>query len=113
MKFVCVECDEPMKFAESGGLAADGTLSVTFRCPSCDWGAIMLTNPQETQMVRGLGVKIGGGPVPAQPMEMLRQFVKGQPGAHPPLTAGDQASAAKCPFSQVVRDMTDEPLVKH
>jgi hypothetical protein len=47
-------------------------MSATFRCPSCEWGVTLLINPQETQMVRSLGVKIGGATVPAQPMEMLQ-----------------------------------------
>ena len=72
MKFVCTECDEPMKFDQNGGLDEDGSMSATFRCPSCEWGVTLLINPQETQMVRSLGVKIGGATVPAQPMEMLQ-----------------------------------------
>ena len=66
MKFVCIECDEPMKFAKNDGLDDDGSLSVNFICPSCEWGVTLLTNPQETQMVRSLGVKIGGSAVPPQ-----------------------------------------------
>ena len=65
MKFVCTECDEPMKFDQNGGLDEDGSMSATFRCPSCEWGVTLLINPQETQMVRSLGVKIGGATVPA------------------------------------------------
>ena len=57
MKFVCIECDEPMKFARNDGLDDDGSLSVNFVCPSCEWGVTLLTNPQETQMVRSLGVE--------------------------------------------------------
>ena len=52
MKFVCTECDEPMKFDQNGGLDEDGSMSATFRCPSCEWGVTLLINPQETQMVR-------------------------------------------------------------
>ncbi len=111
MKFVCVECDEPMKFDASPGLDEDGSLPVTFRCPSCDWGVTMLTNPQETQLVRTLGVKIGGSEVAPPPLEMMRGFLG---GAHPPTakSTGEDGkaagSASKCPFSQVVKDLTEE-----
>jgi hypothetical protein len=37
----------------------------------------MLTNPYETQLVSGLGVKIGGRAVPEQPMELLRSTLEG------------------------------------
>ena len=30
MKFVCTECDEPMKFDQNGGLDEDGSLSVSY-----------------------------------------------------------------------------------
>ena len=60
MKFVCTECDEPMKFDQNGGLDEDGSMSATFRCPSCEWGVTLLINSQETQMVRSLGVPLLG-----------------------------------------------------
>ena len=101
MKFVCTECDEPMKFDQNGGLDEDGSMSATFRCPSCEWGVTLLINPQETQMVRSLGVKIGGATVPAQPMEMLQTHL-----ANPSETMVEVSSAsdAKCPFSALVQD---------
>ncbi|HLC43424.1 MAG TPA: hypothetical protein VJO34_17595 [Methylomirabilota bacterium] len=64
MKFLCVSCDEPMKFSGSEG-PDEGSLSVTFGCPNCGYQVAMLTNPFETQMVRSLGVKIGGRALPA------------------------------------------------
>ena len=82
MKFVCTECDEPMKFDQNGGLDEDGSMSATFRCPSCEWGVTLLINPQETQMVRSLGVKIGGATVPAQPMEMLQTHLANPSETH-------------------------------
>jgi hypothetical protein len=39
MKFVCTECDEPMKFDQNGGLDEDGSMSATFRCPSSASGS--------------------------------------------------------------------------
>ena len=104
MKFVCTECDEPMKFDQNGGLDEDGSMSATFRCPSCEWGVTLLINPQETQMVRSLGVKIGGATVPAQPMEMLQTHL-----AHPSESVTDalQPPGASCPFSAMVQDAFD------
>jgi hypothetical protein len=102
MKFVCTECDEPMKFDHNGGLDEDGSLAATFRCPSCEWGVTMLINPQETQMVRSLGVKIGGTTVPAQPMEMLQTHL-----VHPSEAMAETSSVAgsSCPFSAMVQDV--------
>jgi hypothetical protein len=36
-----------------------GSLSVVYSCPQCGYEMAMLTNAQETQMVRSLGVRIG------------------------------------------------------
>src|SRR2546429_9078664 len=71
MKFLCLDCDQPMKLHSTEG-PEEGSLSVTFRCPDCGFRVAMLTNPFETQMVRSLGVKVGGRTVPAEPFEMLR-----------------------------------------
>jgi hypothetical protein len=71
VKFLCVPCDEVMAFADRQ-VPGDGTLAAVFRCPSCDREMAMLTNPYETQLVSGLGIKIGGRTVPEQPMELLR-----------------------------------------
>ena len=101
MKFVCTECDEPMKFEQKGDLDDDGSMSATFRCPSCEWGVTLLINPQETQMVRSLGVKIGGSAVSTQPMEMLQTHL-----ARPAEGVADAASSSvsACPFSAMVQD---------
>ena len=113
MKFVCIECDEPMKFAKNDGLDDDGSLSVNFICPSCEWGVTLLTNPQETQMVRSLGVKIGGSVVPPKPMEMLQTHLAGQRAA-PEVAVQEPASGSACPFSALVQDVyqeTEAPVV--
>jgi hypothetical protein len=90
MKFLCVECDQQMTFAERQ-LPGDGTLAATFNCPKCGRVVAMLTNPMETQLVASLGVEIGGRTVPAEPFEMVRSFV----------TAGRPAlSEAKGPDGQ-------------
>jgi hypothetical protein len=90
-----------MRFDQHGGLDEDGSMSATFRCPSCEWGVTLLINPQETQMVRSLGVKIGGATVPAQPMEMLQTHLANlsESVAETPRTSG-----ASCPFSTMVQD---------
>ncbi len=88
MKFLCLECDEAMAFAERQ-LPGDGTLAAVFTCPGCGREMAMLTNPMETQLISSLGVKIGGRDVPAQPMELVRGSLEGgredafQEPAHP------------------------------
>ena len=59
-----------------------GSLSVIYRCPTCEREIAMLTNPFETQVVSSLGVKIGS---------------ESQQGA----------SESKCPFTSMVQDASD------
>jgi hypothetical protein len=86
MKFLCVPCDSPMRLASTAE-SEPGSLSVVYACPQCGYEMAMLTNAQETQMVRSLGVRIG------------------------PAAAGATAAAAategpvstsKCPFSALL-----------
>ncbi|HXO86614.1 MAG TPA: hypothetical protein VN803_13930, partial [Gemmatimonadales bacterium] len=70
MKFLCVECDQQMAFAERQ-VPGDGTLAATFKCPKCGRVVAMLTNPMETQLVSSLGVEIGGRTVPAEAFETV------------------------------------------
>ena len=76
MKFLCIECDSVMDFAERQ-LPGDGTLTAVFSCDSCGREVAMLTNPMETQLVSSLGIKIGGREVPAQPLETVRTSLEG------------------------------------
>ena len=76
MKFLCIECDKQMAFAERE-LPGDGTLAAVFTCPACSRSVAMLTNPMETQLVASLGVQIGGRSVPEQPFELTRATVAG------------------------------------
>ncbi len=76
MKFLCLDCDDVMQFAERQ-IPGDGTLAAVFACGSCGREMAMLTNPMETQLVSSLGVKIGGREVPAQPMELARTSLEG------------------------------------
>ena len=99
MKFLCMSCDEPMKLMRTEG-PNDGSMAVIFGCPACGWETAMLTNSMETQMVRSLGVKIGGRTVPAEPMEMVRSSLADSKDGAPAPTDG----ASKCPFTGVVAD---------
>jgi hypothetical protein len=76
LKFLCIECDRQMAFAERE-LPGDGTLAAVFACPACGRSVAMLTNPMETQLVSSLGVQIGGRTVPEQPFELTRSAVAG------------------------------------
>ena len=76
MKFLCIECDRQMGFAERE-LPGDGTLAAVFTCPACSRSVAMLTNPMETQLVASLGVQIGGRTLPEQPFELTRSAVEG------------------------------------
>ena len=90
MKFLCIECDRQMGFAERE-LPGDGTLAAVFTCPACSRSVAMLTNPMETQLVASLGVQIGGRGVPEQPLELTRSSVatgRADAFAEPPAAAG-------------------------
>ena len=82
MKFLCVQCDEPMKLTETAP-PDRGSIGLVYACPICSHRIAMLTNPYETQVVRSLGVKIGPGE-----------------------EAGGDLSG--CPFSEMVQEMTEE-----
>jgi DNA-directed RNA polymerase subunit RPC12/RpoP len=102
MKFLCLDCDEPMKLHSTEG-PDEGSLTVTFRCPECGFRVAMLTNPFETQMVRSLGVKMGGRTAPAAPFEHLRATLA---GARPDVFEGgggvSEAAGAGCPFADAL-----------
>jgi DNA-directed RNA polymerase subunit RPC12/RpoP len=95
MKFLCLDCDAAMKLHSTAG-PDEGSLTVTFRCPTCGFRVAMLTNPFETQMVRSLGVKVGGRTVPAQPFEHLRSTMA---GARTDAFEAPGEAASGCPFA--------------
>ena len=95
MKFLCLDCDQPMKLHSTEG-PDEGSLSVTVRCPECGFRVAMLTNPFETQMVRSLGVKVGGRTVPAEPFENLRATMA---GTRPDAFEGPGETTSACPFA--------------
>src|SRR5262245_29432758 len=70
-----------MEFAERQ-LPGDGTLIAVFRCPTGAREMALLTNPMETQLVSGLGIKVGGRTVPEQPFEVTTAaLAENRPGA--------------------------------
>ncbi len=74
MKFLCITCDKVMEFTERQ-LPGDGTFTAVFRCPACEREIALLANPMETQLVSGLGIKVGGRTVPEQPFEVANTAI--------------------------------------
>ena len=109
MKFLCLDCDEPMKLHSTAG-PDEGSLTVTFRCPECGFRVAMLTNPFETQMVKSLGVKVGGASGPAQPFEHITSSMA---GARADVFEGDLSAPAEatgrgCPFGAMLNEQSGE-----
>ncbi len=77
MKFLCIACDAAMRLQSTAG-PDEGSLTVTFACPACGHRVAMLTNPWETQLVRSLGVKVGGRAAEPAPFESVRASLAGQ-----------------------------------
>lgn len=95
MKFLCLSCDAVMEFAERQ-LPGDGTLIAVFRCPACAREMALLTNPMETQLVSGLGIKVGGRTVPEQPLEVtMAALAENRPGA-----IAEEAAPGRVTWSQ-------------
>lgn len=115
MKFLCLDCDEPMKLHSATG-PDEGSLNVTFRCPACGFRVAMLTNPFETQMVKSLGVKVGGASGPAQPFQHITSSMAGaRPDAfeHGGPLEGDvpaatEATGRGCPFGAMLNEAAGE-----
>lgn len=105
MKFLCLDCDEPMKLHSRAG-PEEGSLTVTFRCPECGFRVAMLTNPFETQLVRSLGITIGGRAAPVGPFEHLRGTLANPRTDAFQGTATDPAPAESpgCPFAAMVSE---------
>lgn len=97
MKFLCIECDDVMEFAERQ-LPGDGTMAAVFTCGSCGREVAMLTNPAETRLVSSLGVRVGGREVPEQPMELVRgQLAAGREAAFEDSDSRDSADGGTDP----------------
>jgi len=76
VKFLCIDCDEQMKFIDRQE-PGDGTFAAAYSCPTCGRQIAMLANPMETQLVGSLGVKIGGDTLDRDPMELVRAEMEG------------------------------------
>lgn len=109
MKFLCITCDEQMKLERT--LPPDNdAISAVFTCPRCGASFAMHTNVMETQLVRSLGVRVGGGAGHESPMRSVRSSLTGVKDI-----AGGEASrtyasgfsekeGGKCPFTGAVRE---------
>lgn len=107
MKFVCNTCESYMTF-EGVELLDEGSLGVSFTCPSCNRGVSMVTNRGETQLVSSLGVTLGGRTAPAQPLEVTRQSMEQPAGGEAPSgrpSAAATSSGGGCPFSSMLGQM--------
>ena len=104
MKFLCIACDEAMRLQSTAG-PDEGSLTVTFACPACGHRVAMLTNPWETQLVRTLGVKVGGRAAEAAPLEQVRANLARQRDAAFVEAAGASQPAGEgpgCPFAAMI-----------
>jgi hypothetical protein len=112
MKFLCLDCDEPMKLHSTTG-PDEGSLNVTFRCPECGFRVAMLTNPFETQMVKSLGVKVGGASGPAQPFEHITSSMAGAraDAFEGDVPAATEATGRGCPFGAMINEAAGEAEV--
>jgi len=111
-----------MKLLQSEG-PEEGSLAVTFRCPECGRRVAMLTNPFETQLVKSLGVKVGGRTESLTPFEHLRSSLAQQRGDAFEVRAPEDVSAMDrpelrgsapriqgpgCPFANMVANQEAE-----
>lgn len=108
MKFLCVACDEVMKFVEAADAASGDSLTVIFRCPRCERRMALLTNSQETQLVRSLGLTIGGRAMPLRSPELVRETPA---GAKLPWTEDAEQRLARVP--EFVRPMVRDSVERH
>src|SRR5262249_37783968 len=109
MKFLCLDCDEPMKLHSTEG-PDEGSLAVTFRCPTCGFRVAMLPKPFGTQMVRSLGVKVGGRTVPPEPFEHLRaSLAEPRADAFEGTGASPLAPESGCPFAAALGESGGDP----
>ena len=65
MKFTCIRCNEYMKLMKADNSKGD-TVNIIFGCSKCGNQIAMITNSQETQMVKTLGLNIGGNDIPSK-----------------------------------------------
>ena len=108
MKFLCVECDEAMKFVDTGATTPGDVLAAVFRCPRCGTRTALLANPWETQLVRSLGVALGGRAAPHEPLELVRERL-----VESRLLWTDEAEQRLARVPEFVRPMVRESVERH
>ena len=86
MKFLCIACDEQMRFEERQE-PGDGTFAASFTCGVCGHSIALLANPMETQLVGALGVKIGGRELDEPAMALIQRELPGSAAALNPAPA--------------------------
>lgn len=86
MKFLCVKCDEKMILKGAEG-SDDGSVGLVLECSNCGNETAMLANPMEAQLVKSLGVSVGGRESEPHPMEMVNNMLTKQ--EYPPTANGD------------------------
>jgi len=85
MKFLCLDCGQPMELATTD--ASDtGVMQIVYGCEGCGRRIAMVTNAGETQLVRSLGVQIGHERVAPAPMGGLQGALA---DGHPLAAAAD------------------------
>ena len=80
MKFLCIDCDEPMASAgrkEPG----DGTFAWSYVCPTCGKKVALLANPAESRLVEALEAKTDEGSSDDPPTELPRSSIVGRDDA--------------------------------
>jgi len=118
MKFVCRKCESFMSFEEVESVQSD-SLGITFHCEQCQARFSMVTNAGETQMVKTLGVQLGGRSQDPKPMELTRSLNDTSPAPQKqsptPLqknTTDFKDSKGKCPFANLVAGMPAASALK-
>jgi hypothetical protein len=106
VKFLCIDCDEQMRFDERQQ-PGDGTFAASFTCGRCGRRIAMLANPMETQLVESLGVKIGGRTLEPEPMEIVRGSLVAREGAF-----ADESSASNGRVRPHFSDASNERLAR-
>ena len=108
MKFLCVACDEAMQFVKAAEPPRGDTLTAVFGCPRCAARVALLANPWETQLVRSMGVSIGGRAGAHEPLEVVRARL-----AESRLLWTDEAEQRLARVPEFVRPMVRERVERH
>ncbi|MBI2296744.1 MAG: PCP reductase family protein [Betaproteobacteria bacterium] len=97
-----------MKFVEVADTAHGDTFSAVFGCPRCGRRIALLANPWETQLVRSLGVAVGGRTTPHAPFELVRERL-----ANSRLMWTEEAEQRLARIPEFVRPMVRDGVERH